>query len=159
MVFRSTEADKLARHHDRIEDGLAVLGARKWHSRPMNLTANSSITFLKVADLERSHRFYSEILDLRMVLDQGSCRIYRLAGDAFIGVCQRDVSGDTNVIVTFVTDDVDAWHQRMVDAGVSVDGDPRDNAEYRIYQFFATDPDGHTIEVQRFWDSDWANAL
>lgn len=118
---------------------------------------DAAITFLKVADLERSHRFYGEGLGLPLVLDQGGCRIYRLAGTAFLGICERAEAGTSNVIVTFVTDDVAGWHEKMVEAGANVDGPPRDNPEYRIHQFFATDPDGHLLEVQRFWDDSWAD--
>ncbi len=60
------------------------------------------------------------------------------------------------MILTFVTEDVTGWHKRMIEAGATVDGPPRDNTEYRIHHFFATDPDGHLLEVQSFWDRDWS---
>lgn len=119
------------------------------------LPVDSSITFLKVKDIERSARFYENGLGLVMVLDQGGCRIYKLTDEAFIGVCERDADPASNIIFTFVTDDVDGWHQRITAGGVETDGEPRDNADYRIYHFFVTDPDGHTLEFQRFWDHDW----
>lgn len=124
-----------------------------------HLEIDSGITFLRVADLERSHRFYLGDLGLALVLDQGGCRIYRLTGSAFLGVCERSGPVESNVIVTFVTEDVDGWHERMNGAGVKTDGPARDNPDYRIYHFFATDPDGHTLEVQRFWDDDWDSDL
>jgi catechol 2,3-dioxygenase-like lactoylglutathione lyase family enzyme len=117
---------------------------------------DATITFLKVANLEKSHRFYGDELGLSLVLDQGGCRIYRLGEDSFLGICERPDSGPSNVIVTFVTEDVAGWHEMMIAAGAAVDGPPRDNAEYRIHHFFATDPDGHLLEVQRFLDSGWA---
>lgn len=117
---------------------------------------DSTITFLRVADLERSHLFYGEAMGLPLVLDQGGCRIYRLTESSCLGVCERSAPLRSNVIVTVVVDDVDGWHERLRAAGVETDGPPRDNDEYRIYQFFATDPDGHTLEFQRFWDADWA---
>lgn len=117
---------------------------------------DASITFLRVADLERSHRFYGDGLGLPLVLDQGGCRIYRLSSDGYLGMCERDDPGSNGVIVTIVTDDVAGWHDRLVAAGADVDGPPRDNADYRIHHCFATDPDGHVIEVQRFWDESWA---
>lgn len=117
---------------------------------------DATITFLKVSDLERSHRFYGEGLGLSLVLDQGGCRIYRLNQGSFLGICDRPGAAPSNVIVTFVTEDVAAWHEIMSAAGAEVDGPPRDNPEYRIHHFFATDPDGHLLEVQRFWDTGWA---
>lgn len=120
---------------------------------------DAGITFLRVADLERSHTFYFDGLGLPLVLDQGGCRIYLLREGSFLGICERDSSGASNVIVTFVTDDVAGWHRRMVAAGADVDGPPRDNPQYRIHHFFANDPDGHLLEVQRFWDDDWTEPI
>ena len=122
----------------------------------MTLPIDASVTFLRVRHLDRSHTFYAHGLGLTLVLDQGGCRIYRLTGSAFLGLCRSDDPGDPNVIVTIVTDDVAGWHKKMVEAGAEVDGPPRDNETFRIHQFFAKDPDGHTLEVQRFWDPDWS---
>lgn len=108
--------------------------------------------------MERSVRFYEDGLGLTLVLDQGGCRIYRLTSDSYLGVCVRDTDVASNVVFTIVSDDVDGWHDRITGAGIATDGPPRDNDEYRIYHFFVTDPDGHTLEVQRFWDADWSDA-
>ena len=55
----------------------------------MTTPPKSLITFLFVTDLEASHRFYADALDLPMVLDQGNCRIYRINRGAFLGICER----------------------------------------------------------------------
>ena len=49
----------------------------------MSLSFDQQVTFLYVKDLERSERFYGEILGLELVLNQGLARIYR------VGVRQR----------------------------------------------------------------------
>lgn len=123
------------------------------------LPIDAHITFLRVADLDRSHSFYSGGLGLALVLDQGGCRIYRLTNTAFLGVCERDDPGSDGVVVTIVGDQVDDWYARFAAAGADIDGPPRDNPEYRIYHFFARDPDGHLLEVQRFWDADWSDDI
>ena len=53
------------------------------------LPIHQQITFLMVKDLEATARFYGELLELPLVVDQGSCRIYRVVGDAYIGFCER----------------------------------------------------------------------
>ncbi len=121
--------------------------------------ADAAVTFLRVADMARSHAFYGDVLGLDLVLDQGGCRIYRIAGDAFVGICEREDPGSEGMLLTFVTDDVGGWHDRIVAAGGEVDGPPRDNADYRIHHFFAEDPDGNALEIQRFWDEDWSEPL
>ena len=119
---------------------------------------DAQITFLYVSDLEASARFYQDGLGLPLALDQGSCRIYRVRGtQAYLGVCLGDPPPDNDIalIFTLVTDDVDALHQRIVAAGFTPDHEPRHNPRYQIYHFFARDPDGYRIEVQRFDDPDW----
>ena len=124
-----------------------------------NSACPSQITFLRTQDLQRSARFYEEQLGLTLALDQGSCRIYKVQGAAFIGLCSSDGPPKTeSVIFTLVTPDVDGWHQRLHEAGVPVDGPPRYNEKYQITQFFACDPDGYQIEIQRFEDPRWPSA-
>lgn len=117
---------------------------------------DQQVTFLLVADLEVSSRFYQESLGLELVLDQGDCRIYRVSSTAFIGICERAERGDPNtVLVTLVVDDVDARHRDLVAAGVLCEKDPQLNRKYNVYHAFYRDPDGYLIEVQRFLDPTW----
>lgn len=116
---------------------------------------DQQVTFLPVADLERAVGFYEGVLGLELALDQGDCRIYRVAGDAFVGICRRASGGSDGVMVTLVTDDVDGWHERLEAAGVVCDTPPGQNKTYNLYHAFYRDPDGHVIEVQTFLDPDW----
>lgn len=117
---------------------------------------DSQITFCYTDDIEASHRFYNEILELPMVLDQGGCRIYRVAQEAYIGFCSRGQRkpGDC-VTITLVSNDVDCWFKRVSDAGYEVIKPPAATPEYRIYNCFVRDPSGYTVEIQRFEDPRW----
>ena len=111
------------------------------------------IAFLPVADLSATHHFYGELLGLPLALDQGTCRIYRVAGGGYVGFCERDdASPAPGVIVTLVTTEVDVWYDRLQATGIQTDGPPRYNERYGIYHFFASDPDGWSVEVQCFED-------
>ncbi|MHC5114672.1 MAG: VOC family protein [Planctomycetota bacterium] len=119
----------------------------------------SLITFLPVRDLDATHRFYGDLLGLPLALDQGSCRIYRVASGGFVGFCRRaDAQPAAGVIVTLVTPDPDGWHERLTAAGVETDGAPRLNPDYHIHHFYTRDPDGWAVEVQRFEDPRWTAA-
>jgi predicted enzyme related to lactoylglutathione lyase len=121
--------------------------------------ADSQITFLYVADLAAVGSFYRDVLGLEQVLDQGGCLIFRVAGDAYVGVCDRPHRAGVNgALVTYVTDDVDEWFERIVSSGASVEGPPASNPQYGIYHFYASDPAGNRFEVQRFDDPRWAAA-
>jgi len=111
------------------------------------------ITFCYVERIEPAARFYGEVLGLPLALDQGGCRLFQVAGKGYVGVCERPGRPTPEgVLLTLVTDDVDGWHTRLEAAGVPIDEPPRANADYGIYHFFARDPDGYRIEIQRFVD-------
>jgi len=117
---------------------------------------DQQVTFLLVADLEASTSFYRDIIGLETVLDQGDCRIMRVTDSAFLGICQRAERGDPGaVLVTLVTDDVDAEHARLIASGVECEKGPNRNEKYNLYHAFYRDPDGFLIEVQRFLDPAW----
>lgn len=119
---------------------------------------DAGITFCNVPDLDAVTGFYESLLGLPLVLDQGGCRIYRVAGSGYLGFCERDVVPETEtVLLTLVLDDVDGLHERLVAGGAVVDQAPRDNATYGIYHAFYRDPAGYRIEVQRFHDPHWAH--
>ncbi|MCB2223460.1 MAG: VOC family protein [Actinobacteria bacterium] len=114
------------------------------------------ITFLSVEDLARSDAFYGSVLGLPLVVDQGSCRIYRAAG-GYLGVCERPgAASPDGVIVTLVAADVDGWHDRLAGVGVPVEQAPRRNDTYGVYHAFYRDPDGYLLEIQRFLDPQWS---
>ena len=48
------------------------------------------ITFFYTRDLKTTSRFYEDVLGLEMVLDQGSCRVYRVTERGYVGFCERD---------------------------------------------------------------------
>jgi catechol 2,3-dioxygenase-like lactoylglutathione lyase family enzyme len=118
------------------------------------------VTFLYSRDLATAARFYEQVLALPLVLDQGTCRIYRVAGEAFVGICQRDDAPPPDpsgrpVILTLVSQDVDGWHRYLLDRGVAIENPPTLNEDFNIYHLFCRDPDGYLVEVQRFGDARW----
>jgi catechol 2,3-dioxygenase-like lactoylglutathione lyase family enzyme len=116
-----------------------------------------SISFLPCLSLSATDRFYSSSLGLSLTLDQGSCRIYRVNEAAFWGFCEHlePLSNPHSVILTIVADDVEGWFARLSSLGVEVDGEPRTNEKFGIFHFFAKDPNGYRVEIQRFSDRDW----
>ena len=120
---------------------------------------DQQVTFLYTADLLATADFYENVLGLPLVLDQGTCRIYCVATNAFIGFCrQGDAarrSEPAGAIVTLVTDEVDQWYERLRAQGVAFEHAPALNPQYNIYHCFLRDPNGYLIEIQRFLDPAW----
>lgn len=130
----------------------------------MTAPFDQHVTFLYAEDPEPCWRFYAEVLGLELAQDQGSCRIYAVApgGRAYLGVCRARgprVTDNPRVqggaVITFVTQDVEGWHARLVAAGVTPDKAPAYSDTYRVTSFFFRDPAGYTLEVQRFERPDW----
>jgi catechol 2,3-dioxygenase-like lactoylglutathione lyase family enzyme len=123
---------------------------------------DQQITFLYTRDLARTARFYEEVLELPLALDQGGCRIYRVNGEAYLGFCERESAPERpqgehlqNVLFTLVTQEVDAWYAYLHARGVPFDKTPAVDETYGIYHCFARDPNGYVIEIQRFLDANW----
>lgn len=117
------------------------------------------ITFLYAQDLDVSAQFYEQIFQFGLVLDQGSCRIYRIRAGAYLGICREKSPHTTptnSVIFTFVTDNVDGWYNRLLAFEVPIIKPPALNPDFKIYHFFVHDPDGYVIEIQRFMDPRWS---
>jgi catechol 2,3-dioxygenase-like lactoylglutathione lyase family enzyme len=101
------------------------------------------------------------MLGLPLSLDQGVCRIYRVAAGAYLGFCQKtdalakDDAGSSGVILTLVTDEVDVWYERLRAQGVPFEKPPTENLKFNIYHCFLRDPNDYLIEIQRFNDPAW----
>ena len=118
---------------------------------------DQQVTFLYTRDLAATDRFYREIMELPLVLDQGSCRIYRVGADSFLGFCERAEAPEqpVGIIFTFVTQAVDEWHAFLAAKGVKFEKPPGLNPAYNIYHTFLRDPNGYLLEIQRFQDPAW----
>lgn len=114
------------------------------------------VTFLYTADLSKTADFYESVLGLPLVLDQGTCRIYRVSADGFIGFCARaDAPTTDSVIFTLVTPAVDIWHRHLCKHGIAIEKPPMLNRQYNIYHCFVRDPNGYLLEIQQFLDPTW----
>ena len=116
---------------------------------------SSTITFLQTDSLEKTADFYVNLLNCKLIVDQGQCHIYETSKGAYIGFCSHEfLDRDKNTVcLTFVcdsTEEVDQWYEKLKTKGVKVKKPPAENKKFRIYNFFAEDPNGITIEIQFF---------
>lgn len=110
------------------------------------------IMFFNTTDLRATATFYEGILGLRLVRDQGDCRIYEINPHAYIGFCQRETVNTTGIIICLVTNDVDEWYLRLQSHHITIEKPPSLNPKYNIYHCFLRDPNGYLVEIQRFLD-------
>lgn len=108
----------------------------------------SGIVFFSTERHEEVVEFYVDTVGADVWLEQPDCTILEY-GDFRFGFCGREGTDDCGIL-TFVFEDradVDAMHEAVGDAATE---EPHENEKYRIYQFFAEDPDGRTAEFQTF---------
>lgn len=115
------------------------------------------VTFLYTRDLPKTAVFYEQVMGLKLVLDQGGCKIYEVSSTGFLGFCQREEAPQKpqGIVFTFVSAAVDEWYEFLVDRGVTFEKPPAKNDEYNIYHCFLRDPNGYLLEIQEFLDPAW----
>lgn len=130
------------------------------------IKANQQITFIYTADLAASARFYGEQMGLPLVVDQGSCRIYRVHPAAYLGICTSDdapsraeITAKRQLILTWVVDDVAACYESLRASGIIFESAPTIHHGFGIEHCFLRDPNGYLLEIQRFLDENWREAL
>ena len=106
------------------------------------------IVFFRTGRLDRVVEFYVERVGAEVWLEQPDCTILE-AGDFRFGFCERE-DAETAGILTFVVGSRTGVDDLYDGLEPTADGEPRYNERYEIYQFFATDPEGRTVEVQTF---------
>ena len=121
--------------------------------------AYAQITFLYYAQIEPPAAFYEQIMGFELVEDQRWAKIYRVSGNAYLGI----VAGEqgfhqpqekNDVLVTLVVDDVGRWYDVLQERGVNLLSDIKHRPEIGIRCFFLQDPGGYTLEVQQFLKPD-----
>jgi catechol 2,3-dioxygenase-like lactoylglutathione lyase family enzyme len=108
----------------------------------------AGIVFLQTRDLARIRAFYLERIGMEPWVEQPGIDILR-HGNLLVGF-QAAETADIDSLLTFfypTRAQVDAMHADLADLATSP---PLENERYRIYNFFARDPDGRRIEFQTF---------
>jgi catechol 2,3-dioxygenase len=101
---------------------------------------------LNVADIERSRHFYIDVLGMTLQWEREGFLFLR-SGEVDLGIIQRtpvEVDGMHFGFRLGSRADVDEWHRYLVAHRVGILEGPFDRDEGRA--FFASDPDGYSIE-------------
>jgi glyoxylase I family protein len=104
--------------------------------------------FLYVSDLAQSRRFYTELLGLRVLLEESGYVRVGVPDGLHIGmeVGKPWQIGAHGIEMNLEVDDVDAWTQRLREAGIRIDQGPSDMPWGARHSFFQ-DPDGYRLSI------------
>ncbi len=108
----------------------------------------SGITFFTSTDLDTTREFYESEIGMDLWLDQGGCVLLK-HGNLLLGFCEGDETNEGGVITFFydTKEEVDRMYEKFEDEARN---EPEVNEKYDIYNFFAEDIDGRTLEFQTF---------
>lgn len=112
------------------------------------------VTFLGTKDLKITSDFYQNVLGLTVYKDQGECLIFNVNNQSKIGFClhMSVIYEEKSPIITFVTEEVDEVYEKISQHGIDIPEKPKTNQKFNIYHFFFKDPNGYSIEIQKFLD-------
>ena len=128
----------------------------------VKLCVDSQITFLYYHEIEPIASFYADIMGFDLVEDQGWAKIYRIGGNAFLGIVAGEKGfhqplEENAVLVTLLVDDVPGWYEYLKAKGVKLLSGLQERADIQIRCFFFEDPGGYSFEVQQFLNPDLAH--
>ena len=112
-----------------------------------------AITFFYYRDLAAAMDFYEQILGLNLEIDQGWCKIYRIADGAHVGLVDEAKGMHKShpvkpVQLCIRVVDVDAWYAHAQAKNLSNLSTLFENEALGIRAFVFDDPEGYQIEIQ-----------
>ncbi|MDZ4728502.1 MAG: VOC family protein [Xanthomonadales bacterium] len=116
-----------------------------------------TVTFFYYDDIQAAAPFYGELLQLPLTMDTEWVKIYQITATSSVGLVLQgrgfhEVAADKPAMLSMVTDDVDAWYERLKSANTVILTElPPANAvksegSAPVRGFVAQDPGGYTIE-------------
>ncbi len=109
----------------------------------------AGIVFFKTTNLSQAVDFYTSSIGANVWLKQEDCVI--LKHDNFLfGFCERENEASSSWLMTFFYEnqqEVDQIYEKIKSFSIKP---PNYNPKYKIYHFFAKDPEGRDLEFQTF---------
>ncbi len=108
----------------------------------------NGIIFFKTKKLDALKEFYLEKIGCEIWLEQADCCILKF-GNLLFGFCNWKAVDKCGMITFFYEskEEVDSMYNRF--SSIAQDK-PKTNPKYKIYHFFAKDPEDRIIEFQWF---------
>lgn len=112
------------------------------------MPAGLSHLFVHVSDLERSRRFYVDVVGLEVLMEYPGYLRIGGGGGFHMGLEERDASqiGAVGIEIVIQVDDVYETHRRMADAGVEFLAPPEAQPWGATHAWF-TDPEGYRASI------------
>ncbi len=143
-----------------ILDSLETIFTEEREERA-GLGFKATILWLYYKDLAGIQRFYEGALGLEMVVDQGWAKIYPMSPSGLIGPVDQSRgmhswTEDKAVTVSFLTEDIDSWFERLRAESSFELRTPEVSPEGRVpvRTFVGYDPEGYFLEFDTFLEGE-----
>lgn len=115
----------------------------------------SSITFLYYDDYERAKKFYTSVLQLDCVMDQGFACVYQINPGSFLGCVKRnqgsiDSLNKGGALISLTVEDVESVYKEYQKAELPYLSELKLIESIPLKSFFFKDFEGYDFEVQEF---------
>jgi catechol 2,3-dioxygenase-like lactoylglutathione lyase family enzyme len=123
------------------------------------LTITATVLWLYYEALPPIQRFYEQALGARMIVDQGWAKVYPTSRTGFIGFVDgarglHRATREKGVSVSFLTDDVEAWFERMAgQRDFEFRTEELGDESGRVRTFVGYDPGRYFLEWDTFLDT------
>ncbi len=108
----------------------------------------AGIVFLKTKRLDAVRQFYQDVVGMSVWLEQPGIAILQ-HGNMLVGF-HLQPEPDLDGLLTFFEDGREYVDRMYAKLSEVAEGAPKENPKYRIYHFFARDPEGRRVEFQSF---------
>lgn len=133
------------------------VAAEEANLQPLAIKENTIMFYYK--DLSAVVPFYEKTLGLRKTFDQDWVKIFQLTATSYVGLVQQGensfhrAQADNAVMLSLVTDQVDAWYEQLQHTpGVVFLKDIHNSERVPIRAFLIADPGGYSIEFYQWRD-------
>ena len=118
----------------------------------MNPDLYGTITFFYYRDIDRAERFYADTLGFPKVIDVGFARVFKATDNIHIGIVDSSkgylkTAENKPVMLSWFTDDIEAWHRKLIKAGVEIELGPKEADYLHMKTMLFKDPEGYTLEI------------
>lgn len=126
--------------------------------RPVDLGIRASVLWLYYRDLAPLETFWSEALGRERIVDQGWAKVYPASATGYVGLVDgarglHQATEEKSVTVSFFTDDVDGWLERMrARSDFELRTPEIVDESGRVRVFVGYDPGGYFVEWDTFLD-------
>jgi hypothetical protein len=112
----------------------------------------SAITFLYYEDFTYAAKFFEDVLQLELVMNQDFARVYLVNEKAYLGIVKKrdKVEGPGNTLFSMTTENVEDEYKRISQLEVFNLTDILYFESIPLKSFFFEDKEGHKFEIQQF---------